>query len=187
MKVVEITKRFGINQTEGAAREHGGEGDGAEGGGEEKRAVRAEGCEQGSGGEGEKGRGGERERGRGGDGEAGSGGDGEAAESPGDGGAEEEAREQLPAAEPKPAAEAFGAREVGAGIAEERTAVGAAQLTRELRAAGGASEGVAGKEGVERSAREEGDLCFNDRGAVERDAEVVGRLVGAPGNRGESG
>ena len=171
MKVVEITKRFGINQTEGAAREHGGEGDGAEGGGEEKRTVRAEGCEQGRVGEGEKGRGGE----------------GEAAESPGDGGAEEEAREQLPAAEPKPAAEAFGASEVGAGIAEERTAVGAAQLTRELRAAGGAAEGVAGKEGVERSAREEGDLCFKDRGAVERDAEVVGRLVGAPGNRGESG
>ena len=179
MKVVEITKRFGINQTEGAAREHGGEGDGAEGGGEEKRTVRAEGWEKGKGGEGE--------TGRGGDGEAGSGGDGEAAESPGDGGAEEEAREQLPAAEPKPAAEAFGAGEVGAGITEERTAVGAAQLTRELRAAGGASEGVAGKEGVERSAREEGDLCFNDRGAVERDAEVVGRLVGAPGNRGESG
>ncbi len=164
---------------EGAAREHGGEGDGAEGGGEEKRTVRAEGWEQG--------RGGERERGRGRDGEAGSGGDGEAAESPGDGGAEEKAREQLPAAEPKPAAEAFGVSEVGAGIAEERTAVGAAQLTRELRAAGGASEGVAGKEGLERSAREEGDLCFNDRGAVERDAEVVGRLVGAPGNRGESG
>ena len=91
----------------------------------------------------------------------------------------------MPAAEPKPAAEAFGASEVGAGISKERTAVGAAQLTRKLRAAGGAAKGVAGKEGVERSAREEGDLRIKDRGAVERDAEVVGRLVGAPGNRGE--
>ena len=108
-----------------------------------------------------------------------------ATEGPGDGRAEEQAGDQLPAAEPKPAANAFGAGQVGPGIAEERAVVGAAKLAPEGGVAGGAAEGIVGEEGVKGAAGVEADFGVEHRVAVEGDAEEVGGRVGAPGNRGK--